>query len=111
MKRTIPQIRAQLYRVADCLRDLMTTEDFDADEVLILADQIDALARETIRRSSGKRAAPTARRLTPELADRIRAFVERHPDMTNREIGARFGVDGGRVTDAMLGIRGQEAGL
>ena len=41
------------------------------------------------------------RSLTPELAERIRNYKRSHPNMSNREIGERFGVDGGRVSEAV----------
>ena len=110
MKRTIPQIRIALAEQADRLRAI-TGSSFllNAHERALkdVADTIDALALETIRRSSGKRAKSTALKLTPEMAERIRDYVADHPDMTNRAIGAIFHVDGGRVTDAMLGVRGE----
>ena len=110
MKRTIPQIRIALAEQAEKLRTfapngyLTCADDSRLHEI---ADTIDALTLETLRRSSGKRAKSTALKLTPELKERIREYVAEHHNMTNRAIGAHFHVDGGRVTDVMLGVRGE----
>lgn len=93
MAKTIPQIRARMMKLGR--------------EAIELGDELIALAEATRRRPPVKRAPTTSPSLTPELAAQIRRYALQHPDVPNREIGALFGVDGGRVTDAMRGLRDQ----
>ena len=60
-------------------------------------------AKELTRRDRYKPVVARPRRgsLTPELAAQIRDFVGLHPNWNNRRIGAYFGVDGGRVSEAL----------
>lgn len=39
--------------------------------------------------------------LTIELAKKIREYKRLNPSMANRDIGEKFGVDGGRVSEAI----------
>ena len=58
-----------------------------------------------LRNSTSKPAPPTAARCTPELRAEIRAFAAAHPDMTMHDIGLHFGVQEGRVSEAINGKR------
>lgn len=67
--------------------------------------ELSALADELKRRSPvyrGKRSSP---RMTPERAIAIKAFCDLYPDMSHREIGKVFNVDGGRVSEILNGKR------
>lgn len=48
--------------------------------------------------------------LTPELAKRIREYKMQHPTMSNRDVGKVFGVDGGRVSEAIHFIKEKQNG-
>lgn len=100
--RTGPQIQARLRAIAAEMRQPLlfpaTIEDY--------ARELEQLATEMGRRKSGRpRARPTARRMTAELRNAIRAHAAAHPEMGNRDIGMIFGVDGGRVAEALNGFR------
>jgi len=43
--------------------------------------------------------------MTDELRSNIQAFAAANPGMSNRAIGQRFNVDGGRVSEAIAGFR------
>lgn len=90
-RRTIPEIRERLYELAG---------ELGCAELRDLAD-------ETKRRPPVKRAPCAARGITPALARRVRAYVAAHPRKPNREIGAHFGIDGGRVSEILAGKRGE----
>lgn len=47
----------------------------------------------------------TARRMTKELAAAIRAYVGDHPEKNQLEVGIHFGVNPGRVSEALNGLR------
>lgn len=70
------------------------------------ADEIERIVMRMYRlRHSSNQARPKARRVTPELS-RALAFTEMlNPDLSHREIGAMFGVDGGRVSEAVQAYR------
>lgn len=50
-----------------------------------------------------KRTARKSVRLTPALAKTIRAYKRKNPKKSNQQIGNRFKVNPGRVTDALAG--------
>jgi hypothetical protein len=115
--RTIPQIRARLHEIARDLNDFATEGAWFAaqpDEVRSFAamvsaraSEIHALADETKRRTPVKHARVSARRVTPEIAREVRDLVRAEPRLTNREIGRRLGIDGGRVSEVLAGKRGE----
>ena len=90
MTRTIPEIRARLVELA---------EEHDIPELA-------QLAAETKRQYHGRRAPVRARPINDALAMRVRLWARRNPDMAQREIGRRFGIDGGRVSEILFGKRG-----
>lgn len=67
--------------------------------------RLNELADELYRRPPVKRARPKARRVTEELRIAIRAYALANPGKSNREVGRHFGVDGGRVSEAINGFR------
>lgn len=86
---TIPEVRERLYHLADVL---------GSDELYFLATQLH-------RRRPGHNGKPASRRMTPELAQAIRDFAAANPDVTEHAIGVRFGVNQGRVSEALVGFR------
>lgn len=94
---TIPECRAALLSIANSL----AIKSGCTDE----ARGIRMIVKEMERRPAVKVARVKARPVTPELRNRIRAYAAAHPDMPNRDIGRVFGVDGGRVSEALAGFR------
>lgn len=90
--RTIPQIRERLHELA-------------AEHGL---PELSELADETRRRYHGRKGRTTAHRVTDELAAQVRAYALANPAENNRAIGARFKIDGGRVSEILFGKRGEE---
>ena len=69
------------------------------------------LAKRMVRRKPKYPVARATRRsLDPETAKRIRAFKDQNPNMSNRAIGEMFGVDGGRVSEAIHDVFGYDDG-
>jgi hypothetical protein len=65
-----------------------------------------ALAGKLVRRRPKYPVARAKRgSLTPELAARIRDYKNENPSTSNRDIGERFGVDGGRVSEAIHKVK------
>lgn len=85
----IPEVQDRLWELARIL---------DAPELAFLAHEL-------YRRKATHRAPAKANGMTMELRGKIRAFAVANPDMPHREIGAEFGVDGGRVSEALYGKR------
>jgi hypothetical protein len=90
-RRTIPQIRERLIEIG---------VERGIPEVIELAE-------ETKRRYHGRKGRTTAHQVTDELAARVRVFAMANPNLNNREIGARFKIDGGRVSEILFGKRGE----
>jgi hypothetical protein len=89
---TIPEVRDRLYELGS---------EIGLPELFKLADQL-------WRRQPGRPRAPVQhRRVTPELKAQIRAFAAEHPEMSEDKIGVRFGVNQGRVSEALFGFRGE----
>lgn len=99
----IPEVRDRLKDMSTRLH--LLGAHYDDLELGSLAKELLELAIELYRRPAVKRAPVKAKRMTPKLRAELKAFGEAHPEMLNREIGEQFGVDGGRVTDAMRGKR------
>jgi hypothetical protein len=85
----IPEIRARLHELA---------EELDCPELHYLAE-------ETRRRTPVKKARAKARKLTRGVRLEIMRVYIAHPDWSNRRIGAKVGVDGGRVSETLAGFR------
>lgn len=90
-RRTIPEIRARLYELAKM------------HDIAELAE----LAEETKREFHGRAGRVDARKVTPELAARVRDYAREHPTENQRNIGARFKIDHGRVSEILHGKRGE----
>lgn len=67
--------------------------------------QLDLLASELTRGSPSSRSKITSARMTPELADAIRAHRRAHPDAAQVAIASVFNVNPGRVSEALAGHR------
>lgn len=90
MRRTIPEIRMRLHELA--------VEHGIAE--------LAQLAEETKRQYHGRRAPARARRIDRATEAKVRRLARQHPNMPQREIGRRFGIDGGRVSEILFGKRG-----
>lgn len=91
MRRTIPELRDRLHELADELG----------------CPELRDIAEETRRRYHGRAGRAKARHVTPELADKVRAFKKLNPGMIQRDIGDRFKIDHGRVSEILYGKRGE----
>jgi len=69
--------------------------------VRLLAARAELFRRPMARKPARRRSPP----VDAELAEALRRYARLHPDMPNRAIGQRFGVDGGRVSEALHGDR------
>jgi hypothetical protein len=80
------------------------------DRLRVLSTQhgIPELAKlaEQLRRRPPKSIAPDhSRPMTDELRGEIRVYAEAHPDASQLTIGNHFGVNPGRVSETLRGIR------
>lgn len=82
--------------VADRLREMAA--EHQLGELNILADALR-------RRPPIRRAPNSSRRMTPELRRQIRRYAAAHPGETYRQIGERFDVNVGRVSETLAGYR------
>lgn len=90
---TIPEVRDRLYELSDELHQ---------PELRRLADQL------WRRRPWRQPVRPVHRRMTPELAAEVRAYVAAHPYEPEDVVGTRFGVNQGRISEALAGFRGED---
>lgn len=84
----LPEIVEELHKLAD---------DFSIPRLHDLADEI--------RRRPSTRSAPTSRPMTPTLRAQIRLAARLNPEMSQLEIAKSFGVNQGRVSEALKGKR------
>lgn len=88
---TIPEVRERLYELADAHR---------LPELRRLADQL-------WRRKPWRRPVrPRSVAMTPEIAASVRRYVAAHPDVPEDRVGDVFGINQGRVSEALHGHRG-----
>jgi hypothetical protein len=64
------------------------------------------LAEQTKRKQHRSYAAPVCNPMTEGLTHEIRVYALRHPEQTLHTIGIHFGVNQGRVSEALFGKRG-----
>jgi len=81
----IPAVRDRLYQLAD---------ELDLEELSDLADQM-------WRKSAKRRAKTRSPKLTPEMAEKIRQYKAQNPDAHQQDIAEKFGVNHGRVSEAL----------
>lgn len=81
----IPAIRDRIREIAD---------ETDNDELRELADQM-------YRKPPKKRAPVRSPKLTPETAQQIRDYAAANPDAHQQDIAEKFGVNHGRVSEAL----------
>lgn len=67
--------------------------------------ELEKLTIELIRRPVVRKARPTSQSFTPELAQRIRDYAAEHPGVSQNDIAQSFGVNSGRVSEALRGKR------
>lgn len=94
---TIPKVRQELSDIADYLR---------AFELPGTAAQIDFLVTQLHRRKAVRRTPARSPRMTEELQMRIEEYAARNPTASMMQIGTRFGVSSGRVSETLAGKRG-----
>ena len=80
------------------------------DELLEIAaatgnNRLVHLAHALTRRHADRKAPATSRRMTPELRREIAEYANANPDMSQVAVGRRFGVNPGRVSEALNGKR------
>ena len=68
-------------------------------------DELNDLADETARRSPRQRAPNTSAPMNDTLRKKIRAMKAAEPHLSQVEIGRRFSVNPGRVSEALRGKR------
>jgi hypothetical protein len=98
---TIPEIQTRLHELADALLLPMLFEMTDED----IGKQLRLLTVQLSRRPRVRQAPVVSRRMTPELRDKLREFALAHPEMTYQQIAELFGVQAGRVSEALAGKR------
>lgn len=91
---TIPEIRERLLDIADALSC-----------VPLVAAEIRMLAEATRRRPAHRVAPVKSHPMTEGASDQIRDFAECHPHASHMEIAYLFGVNIGRVSEALRGKR------
>jgi len=57
------------------------------------------------RKEPVRKAAPSSKRMTPEVAAQIRKFAQRNSKASLQEIATRFNVNSGRVSEALNGVK------
>jgi hypothetical protein len=90
---TIPEIRAEMLRTADSLKN-------PALQYLIRSWEKELHRRPYVRKASRK-----SNPCTDQIDRRIRAYARLHKDASQQEIANAHGVNPGRVSEALAGKR------
>jgi DNA-directed RNA polymerase specialized sigma24 family protein len=90
----IPTVREQLRELAAIIRAAHHPD---------WADRIEFLATAATRRSHATQGRRKSRRMTAALAREIRRFALHNPGLSQQEIADHFGVNMGRVSQALHG--------
>lgn len=70
-----------------------------------LSTDLKTLYRQLRNRPPVKKARPRAHPVTPAVAQAVWEFYRANPHAINREIGRRFNIDAGRVSEILAGKR------
>ncbi len=102
MSKTIPQVRSEMEQYAALIRagKATVTPSF-------FADRLDIWVEDLKRRSPVRRAKPTSTPTDETLNAAMRAYAAAYPEASLTAIGAVFNVNGGRVSEALRGKRGE----
>lgn len=92
----IPDIRTEMHDIADCLAGCPGVSP-------LLAARLHYLAAATKRRHYVRKA-PTRRHGRPTKLQVV-GYLNTHPYADNMEIGVAFGVNTGRVSEALAGFK------
>jgi len=84
------------------LRECLDNEQIGYDDLLV---NIQLALNEMTRDFCGRRAPNKSVKCTPQLAELMRVTAYNNPEMTQQEIAIGFGVIGGRVSEAIRGLR------
>ena len=88
----MPSNSMSIPEVRDRLREL--AEELDCDELSELADQL-------YRKQPEKRAPRRSPVVTAEMAEEIRQYADHNPDAHQQDIAEHFGVNHGRISEAL----------
>jgi hypothetical protein len=94
--------RERLQKVISFCRPI---RDMNRKEVEFVVTELEKIEPLLHSASPLNRAPVTSRAVDDELYERLRKCAIEHPDWSRQKIGRHFGVDGGRVTEAVQGIR------
>jgi hypothetical protein len=107
MTTPIPQLRTYLLDIAEVLHVVLDDGDLRSDvEEIIDNVRLDLLWIETQawRRKGIRARAPTSSpRMTRALSRKLRRDALAHPEKTQQQIAEPYGVNGGRVNEALNG--------
>ncbi len=99
-KTGIPAAREALERLA---KDM---EQGGSHDGLGVALRLRTIVQTHLHRRPSVRHTPAkCKRVTPEIAERIRAVAEAQPNASMSQIAGRFGVNLGRVSETLAGFR------
>jgi len=68
--------------------------------------ELNFLADATVRRFNGRKAPVKSKALTPQMAEAIRAYCAANPKASQMEVAHKFGLNTGRISEALFGKRG-----
>ena len=104
---TVPEVRDELLTIAARLRLLPDPdrEPESPNEPAAIADRIEYLVGQLVRRFHGRSPRRSSVPMTAEIAEEIREFHQRFPLRTEFELAVRFGVNQARVSEALYGFR------
>lgn len=94
---TIPEVRARLDEIAGELQLLAVRSSAIADELQLLGAEL--------KRRRHRVVPQTARSMSRALAAQIREYARDHPWASELDVANAFGVNQGRVSEALYGKR------
>jgi hypothetical protein len=97
----LDEVQAELRVIAYGLKQPLLLELPLAE----IGKRLDHLADQISRRKAVRKAPPRSRSLTPEMKRQIAEEVRANPDKTYHQIAMRWGVNAGRVSEAVAGFR------
>lgn len=108
MATNIPEARKRLLELAARISAYeMSVARFcnPGNELSDIACEIDHIVDEMMTRKIKHNARTIAKKVTPQIVRDVLAIKAVRPELTYQEIGQRFGINAGRVSEIVNGIR------
>jgi hypothetical protein len=89
---SIPEARDRIYQLIN---------DYEMPQEVY--DKLTAIADGMYRKFNGRKAPRFSRHMTRDIGDQVRLYAAEYPERAQQQIAEQFGINAGRVSEALAG--------